>query len=123
VACKPLALAWGLVGSANPKFVARRPLQGAIDGGAFRVTGSVYDGLPDLPTILLTALEVARALEYLHSKNVLHGACLAGRQHRHAVLCRWASGQWSFRIQEPGKHSRHTGHGHIVVCADDIIVW
>ena len=49
-------------------------MQGAIDGGAFRVTGSVYDGLPDLPTILLTALEVARALEYLHSKNILHGA-------------------------------------------------
>jgi len=53
-------------------------LQGAIDGGAFRVTGSVYDGLPDLPTIILTALEVARALEYLHSKNVLHGARWAG---------------------------------------------
>ena len=51
-------------------------LQGAIDGGAFRVTGSVYDGLPDLPTILLTALEVSRALEYLHSKNILHGAWL-----------------------------------------------
>ena len=40
------------------------------------MTGSVYDGLPDLPTILLTALEVARALEYLHGKNVLHGAKL-----------------------------------------------
>ena len=67
-------------------------LQGAIDGGAFRVTGSVYDGLPDLPTTLLTALEVARALEYLHSKNVVHGARLAGRQHRHAGALQ--VGQW-----------------------------
>ena len=55
-----------------------RAMQGAIDGGAFRVTGSVYDGLPDLPTILLTALEVARALEYLHGKNILHGARASG---------------------------------------------
>ena len=51
-------------------------LQGAIDGGAFRLTGSVFDGYPDVPTILCTAMEIASAMQYLHSKNVLHGAQL-----------------------------------------------
>ena len=35
--------------------------------------GSVYDGLPDMLSILRTALEVAYAMQYLHSKHVLHG--------------------------------------------------
>ena len=37
------------------------------------MSGSVYDGLPDLHAILVTAAEIARAMEYLHSKNVLYG--------------------------------------------------
>lgn len=51
-------------------------LQGAIDGGAFWLSGSVFDGYPDMPTIICTAMEIAGAMQYLHSKNVLHGAHL-----------------------------------------------
>ena len=38
------------------------------------MNGSVYDGLPDLRIILITATEIASGMQYLHSKNVLHGA-------------------------------------------------
>jgi len=48
--------------------------QSAIDEGAFRSQRSVFEGKPDMHVILPTALEIASALEYLHSNNVLHGA-------------------------------------------------
>ena len=36
----------------------------------------MFEGKPDMHVILPTALEIASALEYLHSNNVLHGARL-----------------------------------------------
>ena len=49
--------------------------QSVIDEGAFRNDRSVFDGRPDMQVILPTALEIASALAYLHSNDVLHGAC------------------------------------------------
>lgn len=49
-------------------------VQAAIDEGDFRSDRSIYRGAADMHLILPTAREVASALTYLHSKNVLHGA-------------------------------------------------
>lgn len=48
-------------------------VQGAIDRGWFKTERSQQMGMPDLSAILATALELAEALEYLHSLGIVHG--------------------------------------------------
>ncbi|KAK9816932.1 hypothetical protein WJX72_007171 [[Myrmecia] bisecta] len=45
----------------------------AIDAGWFRTERSLMTGRPDMAAILTTAAEIASALAYLHSQNILHG--------------------------------------------------
>ncbi|KAK9810348.1 hypothetical protein WJX72_009180 [[Myrmecia] bisecta] len=50
----------------------RGSLQEAIDKGSFRTKRSIYDGAPDLMRIIRTAIEIAGAMAYLHSMDILH---------------------------------------------------
>lgn len=53
------------------EFCNRGCVTGAVSKGWFMKQGSRYE--PDLKVILPTAREIASALSYLHSKNILHG--------------------------------------------------
>lgn len=44
-----------------------------IDTGYYRSNNSFYDGGPHLPRILTTALQIATGLQYIHSRDVIHG--------------------------------------------------
>ena len=48
-------------------------LQGAIERGWFKTEPSRKSGKPALGPILATALELAEAMQYLHSRGILHG--------------------------------------------------
>ena len=48
-------------------------VQEAIDKGAFRIrSGEVNEGSPNMINILRTATEIAGAMSYLHSLDILH---------------------------------------------------
>jgi hypothetical protein len=51
-------------------------LQDAAIRGWFRTSRSRLTGAPHLRVIGLTALEIAAAMQHLHTKNVLHGVRL-----------------------------------------------
>lgn len=53
------------------EFCNRGCVADAVSKGWFRKQGSRFE--PDLKVILPTAREIAGALSYLHSKNILHG--------------------------------------------------
>ena len=75
-------------------------MQEAIDRAEFKVallkssTTSKAKWIPDLPKILRTATEIASAMSYLHSKEVLHAGqqiftsfpCI-GHRHTALILC------------------------------------
>lgn len=45
----------------------------------FKVEGGAGElGVPNLPAIISTAYEIAAAMRYLHSNNILHGDLTAG---------------------------------------------
>ena len=48
-------------------------MQGAIERGWFKTEPSRKSGKPALGPILATALELAEAMQYLHSRDILHG--------------------------------------------------
>jgi serine/threonine protein kinase len=57
----------------------RGSLQDAIDRGAFRAVRMGRAGSQaDMPAVVTTALEVASAMAYLHSVDILHGDLTAG---------------------------------------------
>ena len=47
-------------------------VQEAIDKGAFRTKGTIYEGAPNMLNVLRTAIEIAGAMSYLHSLDILH---------------------------------------------------
>ena len=47
--------------------------QGAIERGWFKTERSRTRGKPALGPILATALELAEAMQYLHSRDIVHG--------------------------------------------------
>jgi serine/threonine protein kinase len=53
--------------------VMRAGVQNACERGWFRTEPSKENGKPDLGIILATALELAEAMEYLHSRGIVHG--------------------------------------------------
>ena len=48
-------------------------VQDAVLRGWFRTNRSPTSGQPDLRTVAMTALEIASAMVFLHSNNVVHG--------------------------------------------------
>ena len=48
-------------------------MQDAVLRGWFRTNRSPTSGQPDLRTVAMTALEIASAMVFLHSNNVVHG--------------------------------------------------
>lgn len=50
----------------------RGSLQDAIDKGAFRTQGTAQEGSPNMINIMRTATEIAGAMTYLHSLDILH---------------------------------------------------
>ncbi|DBA90593.1 hypothetical protein WJX77_007250 [Trebouxia sp. C0004] len=55
------------------EFCSKGSLQDALDRGWFRTRKSVMDGSADLEAIIMTATEIASAMAYLHSLDILHG--------------------------------------------------
>lgn len=47
-------------------------VQEAIDKGAFRQKGDSHAGAPNMVNIMRTAIEIAGAMTYLHSLDILH---------------------------------------------------
>lgn len=47
-------------------------MQDAIDKGAFKTRGTSLEGQPNMINILRTATEIAGAMTYLHSLDILH---------------------------------------------------
>jgi serine/threonine protein kinase len=47
-------------------------VQDAIDKGAFRTRGTAQEGSPNMVNIMRTATEIAGAMTYLHSLDILH---------------------------------------------------
>ena len=58
-------------------------VQDAVLRGVFRTNRSPTSGQADLRTVAMTALEIASAMVFLHSNNVVHGVC----GHPHCLLC------------------------------------
>lgn len=54
-----------------------RAMQEGVDRGLFRQEVSP-DALPDIATILTTALEVASAMAFLHEHSIVHGDLTGG---------------------------------------------
>ena len=48
-------------------------MQDAIERGWFKTEPSQKSGKPDLGVILDAALELAEAMQYLHSRGIVHG--------------------------------------------------
>lgn len=48
-------------------------VQDAVQRGWFNTSCSPLSGQPDLRTVAMTALEVASAMSFLHSKDIVHG--------------------------------------------------
>ena len=46
--------------------------QDAIDKGAFKTRGTIHEGSPNMINITRTATEIAGAMTYLHSLDILH---------------------------------------------------
>jgi len=60
-------------------------VQDAVDRGwLYTSTASHFTGLTDLRKLLLTALELANALAYLHSVDVMHGDLTGGNVLLHS---------------------------------------
>ncbi|KAL0042668.1 hypothetical protein WJX79_007377 [Trebouxia sp. C0005] len=55
------------------EFCSKGSLQDALDRGWFRSRKAVMDGSADLEAIIITATEIASAMAYLHSLDILHG--------------------------------------------------
>ncbi len=62
-------------------------MQDAVLRGWFRTNRSPTSGQSDLRTVAMTALEIASAMVFLHSNNVVHGV----RWHSHCLLSVWQS--------------------------------
>jgi len=60
----------------------------AICNGEYYNLSSKFERVPNLQAILSTAIEIASALEYMHSKEIVHGDLTA-----HNVLLQAASGK------------------------------
>ena len=52
-------------------------VQDAVQQGWFKTSRSPISGRADLRTVAMTALEVASAMTFLHSKGIVHGVRLA----------------------------------------------
>jgi len=62
-----------------------KTVQDAVDRGwLYTNTSSHFTGLTDLKKLLLTALELANALAYLHSVDVMHGDLTGGNVLLHS---------------------------------------
>lgn len=60
-------------------------VQDAVDRGwLYTSRASHFTGVTDLKTLLLTALELANALAYLHSVDVMHGDLTGGNVLLHS---------------------------------------
>ena len=60
-------------------------MQDAVDRGwLYTSTASHFTGVTDLRKLLLTALELANALAYLHSVDVMHGDLTGGNVLLHS---------------------------------------
>lgn len=55
----------------SPRFTGF--VQDAVQQGWFSTSRSPLSGQPDLRTVAMTALEVASAMSFLHSKDIVHG--------------------------------------------------
>ncbi len=49
-----------------------------MDKGLFRTVPSAVAGAPDTRRIMAAAADVAGAMAYLHSKNIMHGDLTGG---------------------------------------------
>lgn len=55
------------------EFVVFLLLQDAVVKGWFRTCPSPTDSVTNLHAVVMTALEIASAMEYLHINNIIHG--------------------------------------------------
>ncbi|KAL3144130.1 hypothetical protein ABBQ32_003920 [Trebouxia sp. C0010 RCD-2024] len=55
------------------EYCSKGSLQDALDRGWFRSRKVVMDGSADLESIIITAIEIASAMAYLHGLDILHG--------------------------------------------------